>query len=82
MYYSSIPNDVSRDTAGTWKMVGYCYDARFKQEQFNVAFISAWQSRCGLRIFWEGNGPIYSRGAYYRNNGVTSFRLTPAQPFY
>ena len=35
-YYSSIPNDVSLDTAGTWKMAGYCYDARFKQEQFRA----------------------------------------------
>ena len=75
-YHSSIPNDVTLDTAGTWKMVGYSYDVRFKYAQFSVAFTPVWQSKCGLRISHEGNGPTYSQGAYYRDNGFTSFELT------
>ena len=78
-YHSSIPADVTIDTTGTWKMVGYQYDERFNYEQFAVVFSPATRRACGLSISREANGPIYSNGAYYRNDGYTPFKLILAR---
>ena len=75
-YHSTIPNDLTLDTAGTWRVSDYAFNKELSLEQFSVAFTPANHPNHSLRIVRNSGRPTEYEGAYLYNNRYTPFKLT------